>query len=227
MEDKFLLVANWKANDPKIDLCSLQSTDEIEIAVAAPYPLITTISDGISRAAQDVSAFPVGAYTGEVPATLLANLGVKYCLVGHSERRRYLAETNSTVEAKIETAIKAGIVPIICAQTLEEVPPNVRNFSAEKYLIMYEPAKAISTDGQYHSENPQKVAEMISDWQKKLPNGVRLLYGGSVNPQDVTAYVELGQSLVSGLVVGHASLETELFKTIVTACLHSLNSHLA
>jgi triosephosphate isomerase len=220
---KFLIVANWKANVveakkwlQQFSIFNFQFSNKIEVAIAAPYPLIDTIDQPFVRAAQDVSAFDAGAYTGEVPARVLAELGVKYTLVGHSERRKYLQETNATVEAKMKQAMQNGITPILCAQSLEEIPENIRNFPPDRYLVMYEPFTAISTGGQYHPESVENIVATLTDWKNKFNLGCRFLYGGSVNPDYVA---ELVTSLVTGLVVGHASLDMETFAAIIKKCL--------
>ena len=223
MDKRFLIVANWKANLVDTSKWRLDVFEKIEIAVAPPYPLLSLVN-GFTLCSQDVSAFPVGAYTGETPAKLLASLGVKYCLVGHSERRKNLHETNLEVEAKIDQAIVNGITPIICAQSLEEIPENIRNLPGDKFMIMYEPASAISSEGQYHPESPEKIQSTLSQWQTKLNLSCRFLYGGSVNQEDCPLIIA-HCPLVSGLVVGHASLEPESFFAIIRKCLQSLPSN--
>lgn len=217
--EKFLLVANWKSNTGKLEAMDFES--KIEVAIAPPYPLISTIPGQFSRASQDVSAFPPGAYTGEVSAQLLASLGVKYVLVGHSEARKYLSETNAQVEAKLDQAVKAGIIPILCAQTIDEIPENIRNYPAHNFMVMYEPFSAISTDGQYHPETPEKVVATLADWQNKLNLKCRFLYGGSVNPENCKLLIE-NCKLVSGFVIGHASLNAADFSAIIKKCLFKL-----
>ncbi len=211
--NKFLVVANWKANLPvKYDFAI---PDKIEIAIAPAFPYLSNIPDGFVRAAQDVSANSLGAYTGEVPAEILAKLNVKYCLVGHSERRKYQGETNQIVEQKLTAATKAGLIPILCAQNLAEIPENIRNFSAGSFLIMYEPFSAISTNGQYHPESPERIMATIADWKSKLNLTCRFLYGGSVNPDTAIPPVD-------GLVVGHASLNSQTFFALIKKCLLQL-----
>ena len=218
----FLIVANWKSNLVDINKWKFDVPEKIEVAVAPSFPFLHTVK-GFTLCAQDVSAYPPEAYTGEVAAKLLANIGVKYCLVGHSERRKNLHETNFDVEAKMNQAIQNGIIPILCAQTLEEIPENIRNLPGNKFMIMYEPASAISSEGQYHPEAPEKIQLTLSDWQKKLNLSCRFLYGGSVNPDDCSLFIA-HCPLVSGFVVGHASLEAESFFAIIKKCLQALPS---
>lgn len=213
--ERFLVVANWKANLPPV--FSQKPPENIEVAIAAPYPFISSIPDGFVRASQDVSVYPLGAYTGETPAQLLANLKVKYCLVGHSERRKLVGETNTQVEAKMEQAIKAGLTPILCAQNVDEIPENIRNYPSDKFMIMYEPFSAISTNGEYHPENPEKIMAVLADWKSKLNLSCRFLYGGSVNEENCKLII-VNCKLVSGLVIGHASRQQATFFAIIEKC---------
>ncbi len=243
MAKKYLIVANWKSNKTKQEArdWSLkwaeytswlhEHINEITAVVAMPFTLLQW-NDGshwdLLLSAQDVSPFPDGAYTGEISARMLTDLDVKYCLIGHSERRKYFGETTEIAGKKLDQAIKNKITPIICAQTIEEIPENIRNYSPEQYVIMYEPSEAISTEGQYHSESPENVQRTLTNWQEKLPQGVRFLYGGSINPNNAhqilaisTPLTSLGtsQQLVSGFVVGHASLDPETFFSIIKQCI--------
>ncbi|MBI3558758.1 triosephosphate isomerase, partial [Candidatus Gottesmanbacteria bacterium] len=143
MEKKFLIIANWKANTPKFEIQNFQfEMNRVEIAIAAAFPFIDKIPQGLTRAAQDVSMFESGAYTGEVSAEMLKSLGVKYCLVGHSERRKYFGETNETVQKKVAQLEKNNIIPLVCARSFADIVPAG--------FIMYEPEEAISANGEYH-----------------------------------------------------------------------------
>lgn len=217
MTNKFLVVANWKANEPPN--YSFTPPENLEVAIAAPAPLVSAIPDNFIRAAQDVSQFPKGAETGEVPAEILKNLGVKYCLVGHSERRKLLGETNETVQKKIDHLKSVSIIPIVCARTLEDIPNEtlrLDSLAQGDLLVMYEPEEAISSNGQYHPETPENINKVLADWQTKLPTGTRFLYGGSVNTENCKLITE-NCELVSGFVIGHASLDSAVFTEIIRA----------
>lgn len=226
MNKKLLIVANWKANHVEVPTWlqrfnalseKLDNHDNIEIVVAAPYSLLFLLAASSTIASQDISMFPSGAYTGETPGDILKELDVKYCLIGHSERRKYFGETNEMVQKKIDQSLKNGITPILCAQTLEEIPENIRNYPSEKLVIMYEPFSAISTDGSYHPEDPLKVQTTLEMWKNKLNLNCMFLYGGSVNSENAANYARL--PLVSGFVVGHASLDPADFFSIIKQCL--------
>ncbi len=239
MDKQFFVVANWKANKTILETSDwvkkfsgeAVGDSYLEVIIAAPFMALDTLKThitdyGLTRyvsvASQDISMFPVGAYTGEVPGEILENL-VTYCLIGHSERRRYLGETTEMAGKKAEWAMENDITPIICAQTLEEIPENINRHSVEKYLIMYEPFEAISTDNQYRPESSQKINEVLVQWQKKLPTGARLLYGGSVNQENITDLMMVDRELLSGFVVGRASLEADSFSSIIRALATSRN----
>ena len=205
MEKKFLVIANWKSNNPQN--WSIAVPENVEVAVALPFPLLPTLKD-YSLCAQDVSMFESGPYTGEVSAEMLKSLGVKYCLVGHSERRKYFGETNEIVQKKVAQLEKNNIIPIVCAQNFEEIPKQVQHDTNNTY-IMYEPAYAISTNGQYHAEAPEKINAVLNTF----PKNARLLYGGSVNPENIKLLIA-NCPLLIGFVVGHASLNPETFSQI-------------
>ncbi len=190
MEEKFLIVANLKLNP--LPVYNFQIPDSLEVAIAPQLKDIPLVLSGFTRAAQDV---------GE-SAQKLKDLGVKYCLAGHSYRRNNFGETNEIVSEKIKKLEDVGITPIVCARSLAEVVPAK--------IIMYEPEEAISTNGQYHSETPENIKAALATF----PKNIRLLYGGSVNPENI---LEI-KSLVSGVVVGHASLNPETFNKIIAAC---------
>lgn len=223
MGKKLLIVANWKANivDSTSFIVHREWSEEVEIVIAPPFTQIDQIK-GFTVTSQDISMFPAGAYTGEVTGEMLKSLGVKYCLIGHSERRKYFGETNEIVEKKLERALSSGIVPIICAQSAIEIPANIRNYSSEKFVLMYEPFSAISANGEYHPEDPQRVQLVLEEWKNKLNLNCRFLYGGSINAEDVSSFVNL--PLVSGFVVGHASLDPNDFFSIIKQCLTPLTS---
>lgn len=235
MNNTFLIVANWKANTVPLttwlqkfraDYGELSSGGtHVEVALAASYPTLFLLEDTLYHlASQDVSMFPEGAFTGEVPASQLQEFGVTYTLLGHSERRKHLGETTEMVDKKLEQAMNSKLIPIICAQTLDEIPKSLANYSADSYYVMYEPAEAISTNGTYHAESPQDVEKTLLTWSEALPKGTRFLYGGSVNEKNVSSFLPLAEkadSLLFGFVVGHASLDPDTFFSIITQC-HSL-----
>ena len=222
MEKKILIVANWKANKTVEESLNWlkefkkrwRRRKNIEIVLCPPYtalsPLRSEIRNwklGIRLGAQDISPFPSGAYTGEVSGEMLKEL-VDYVLIGHSERRKYFGETEEMVKRKIKRAKEFGIKPIVCVANFAQIPKE------KNLILMYEPPSAISKKGVYRPCDPEKVAQTLSLWRKKLNRlNPRFLYGGSVNRENVSSFLAIRE--VSGVAVGHASLDPEEFFQIL------------
>lgn len=202
--EKFLIVANIKQNP--LPTYNFVAPSGVEVAIAPQPPQIPQIPQGFVRAAQNV----------DNNARQLRDLGVKYCLVGHSYYRNNFGETNEMVWHNTSELLEAGIVPIICARNLEEIPKNLRPASLAQggFAVMYEPEYAISTNGVYHPETPDKINDVLSTF----PQEARLLYGGSVNLENCKLIIN-NCKLVSGFVVGHGCLNPEEFFNIINQCL--------
>ncbi|MFD2839541.1 triose-phosphate isomerase [Populibacterium corticicola] len=226
----------WALKDAKHDF------DAVEATVLVPFTDIRSVqtlvdSDklSISYGAQDVSAQVSGAYTGEISPVFLANLGVKYVAIGHSERRQYHGEDDALVNAKSKNAIAHGVVPVICVGeplevrkageqvpfTLAQVDGALEGISAEdaaKVVIAYEPVWAIGTGEVATPADAQEVAAAIRArlaelYSAEVADAVRVLYGGSVKSSSI---VELmAEQDVDGALVGGASLDPEEFAKIV------------
>ncbi|MCL5675635.1 MAG: triose-phosphate isomerase [Patescibacteria group bacterium] len=228
---KKLIVANWKSNknpqeavgwlDEFIKLANSQQlkTNDFEIVICPPFvdlPVlhgklkISNFKFQISLGSQNVSPFPDGSYTGEISAGQLSGL-VKYGLIGHSERRKYFGDTTGLVDKKLAQLVKFQIKPIVCAQSLDDIPLSIKSFSFEQVIIMFEPASAISVNGVYQSEQPSVIKATIERWKKQLGPYI-FLYGGSVNPQNAAPLLATG---ANGFVIGHASLTPDSFFEIL------------
>jgi triosephosphate isomerase len=221
-----LIVANWKANKT-IDE-ALEWVDYIdsnikgfphEIAIAPAFPQLYLLKEKIvglksdlKLCAQTVSNAEDGQFTGEVTAKMLAGL-IEYCLIGHSERRKYFHETTEDVEKKFLLLEKNDIKPIISAGSKDEIPRSIQNYDPDSYLIMYEPPEAISVDGLYRPYAPEDIEREIKEWKKNLNISSKVLYGGSVNLKNVKTLTNL--QVVNGFVVGHASLDVLEFKSLL------------
>lgn len=231
MMRKKLIVANWKSNknpneaaqwlDDFFSISKHQKlkTDDFEIVICPPFIDIPVLKEklsslqlpfSISLGAQNVSPFPDGSYTGAVSAKQLKGL-IKYCLVGHSERRKNFSETTQSVTDKVALLLAENIKPIICAQSLADIPSNIKNFPYDAVVVMFEPAKAISSGGVYKAETPEVILKTITDWKKEL-GSYQFLYGGSVNPENASILLSAG---VEGFVIGHASLTPDTFYKIL------------
>jgi triosephosphate isomerase len=248
---KLLIAGNWKMNLNHLEAIALvqkvaftmpeKYLNKVEVAVIPPFTdlrSVQTLVDGdklhIGYGAQDVSAHESGAYTGEVSAAMLAKLGCRYVLVGHSERRAYHAETDEIVAAKIAAAYAHNLTPILCVgeglevreagQHLEHTTAQVRAAlaavpaeQARSIVLAYEPIWAIGTGRVALPTDAQEVCAAIREtlaelYGREIAAGIRILYGGSVksgNVAEITA-----QPDVDGALVGGASLDGTEFATL-------------
>lgn len=248
---KPLVAGNWKMNLTHLEAIALVQKvafslddavyDKVEVVVLPPFVSIRgvqTLVDGdklaVGYGAQDISAHESGAYTGEVSGQMLAKLGCKYVVVGHSERREYHGEDDATVAAKAQAAFKNGIVPIVCVgegldvreagehvqHVVAQLDGSLAGITAEQakdVVIAYEPVWAIGTGKTATPEDAEEVCSAIRDRLAELYSGdladhVRILYGGSVKPDNAAALAT--QADVDGSLVGGASLDGEQFATI-------------
>ncbi len=244
-----LVVGNWKMHGTLGSARSLlhelkeamRFNGRIDVAVCPPFvhlPLCReylTLS-GIRWGAQDICQYPDGAYTGEVSATMLADLGCTHVLVSHSERRSLFGESDAIAVAKLQQALTAGLTPILCVgETLAEREAGVtegvirRQLNAvldglpEKLLarlvVAYEPVWAIGTGKTASPEQAQAVHAYIRGlWAAKQPAqaaGLIVLYGGSVKADN--ARLIFAQPDVDGGLVGGAALDKNQFCAIVNA----------
>jgi triosephosphate isomerase (TIM) len=216
--------------------------DRCEIAVLPPFTdirSVQTMVDGdhlrIRYGAQDLSPFDAGAYTGDISGVMLAKLGCTYVVVGHSERRQGHAETDDVVNAKVLAAVRDGLTPILCvgeplevrqnggqvAHTTGQLVAGLRGVTAAQartVVVAYEPIWAIGTGEVATPQDAQEVAKelrasLASLYSTTVASGVRVIYGGSVKPDNVTGI--MAEADVDGALVGGASLSPEDFVRIV------------
>ncbi|CAJ1504626.1 triose-phosphate isomerase [[Mycobacterium] burgundiense] len=215
--------------------------DKVDVTVIPPFTdlrSVQTLVDGdklrLTYGAQDLSQHDSGAYTGEISGAFLAKLGCTFAVVGHSERRTYHQEDNALVAAKAAAALRHGLTPIVCiGEGLEvreagehvdynvaQLKASVAGLSAEQIgtvVIAYEPVWAIGTGRVASAADAQEVCAAIRGELGQLAGpevaeGVRVLYGGSVNAKNVGEIV--AQRDVDGALVGGASLDGEQFATL-------------
>ncbi|MBU0576304.1 triose-phosphate isomerase [Patescibacteria group bacterium] len=216
-----LFVANWKSNKSLEEVKQwlndfhVELKDNQKVVIAPPYPLLSLVADKIKDlprvflAVQNLSSFPAGSYTGEVCMRNLEGLGVKYAILGHSERRRYLKESHQDVANKISQALSNGATPIVCVDQdyIEDqarvIEPNLLN----QCVVAYEPLAAIGTGENAPADKVAKVSKEI----KSVFGNVPVLYGGSVNPENITPYLRV----TDGVLVGGASLDAEVFAKLI------------
>ena len=202
-----------------------------------PYASEILEGSGVYWGAQDVSAHLEGAYTGEVSARMLADLGCKYTIVGHSERRSYHGESNALVAEKTRRLLENGIIPILCVgeplevresghhvtYTLQQLEGSLEGVcppSAEHLIIAYEPVWAIGTGKTATPEDAEAMQQAIRNWVeahygKAYAETLRILYGGSVKPDNAAAL--FAQPNIDGGLVGGASLKLQDYLQLLTA----------
>ena len=247
---KTVIAGNWKMNMLNSEIkpfmeelkANLPKTRTCEMAICAPALMIPAMLKSgkdckVAVGGQDVSMFEKGAYTGEISASQLADIGTKYCIVGHSERRQYHGETDMMVNTKARALIEKGIIPIICVgETLEQREMNLTmefvsyqvkaalsGIDATKLrrcIIAYEPIWAIGTGKTATAEQAQEVCEGIRAvirgiYGARPARAVSILYGGSMNAKN--AYELLAQPDIDGGLIGGASLKPVDFAEIIKA----------
>ena len=247
---KTVIAGNWKMNMTATE--TKKFAEEIkkimprakwcETLICVPACNISTATKAfkdlrISVGAENVYFEEKGAYTGEVSADMLKDLGVKYVIVGHSERRQYFCETDQTVNKKVHAVLNAGMNPIICVGesleqremdlTMEYVAYQVKAAlngidatQLRRCIIAYEPIWAIGTGKTATAEQAQEVCEGIRAVIRKIygarpARAVSILYGGSMNAKN--AYELLAQPDIDGGLIGGASLKPADFATIIAA----------
>jgi len=243
---KKLIAGNWKlngslaANDALVRalLAGMgQPTCDVAVCVPSPYlaQLQSLVQGGaLLLGAQDVSQHLSGAYTGEVSADMLRELGVRYAIVGHSERRQYHGETDAVVANKAQRALAAGITPIVCVgETLAERDASETEHVVKRQLaavihtnghciseivVAYEPVWAIGTGKTASPEQAQQVHALLrAQLRAASPQAERIaiLYGGSMNAGNAAAL--LAQPDIDGGLIGGASLKAADFLSIIAA----------
>jgi triosephosphate isomerase len=250
---KPLIAGNWKMNLTHLEAIALVqklafSLDEdlfarTEVAVLPPFislRSVQTLIDGdnllIEYGAQDLSPHDSGAYTGDVSGPMLAKLGCRFVVVGHSERRQYHGEDDALVNAKVQAALRNGLVPILCvgeplevrksadhlSYTLAQLDGALAGVTAEPatLVLAYEPLWAIGTGEVAMPQDAQEVCAALRSRLGELQSlevaeGVRVLYGGSVKSSNAADL--LAQADIDGALVGGASLDAEDFSAICRA----------
>jgi triosephosphate isomerase len=216
--------------------------DAVEVVVLPPFTdlrSVQTLVDGdrlpLGYGAQDLSPHPAGAYTGDISGPMLARLGCRYVVVGHSERREHHHETDEVVAGKLRAALEHGLTPILCVGEREQVRDaseheahivgqldaavaDLPTEAARSLVVAYEPVWAIGTGRTASAADAQEVAgavrgRLAGRFGADVAAGIRVLYGGSVKPGN--AAETLAQPDVDGALVGGASLVADDFAAIV------------
>ena len=218
----------------------LYAIEDIEIVLCPPFTSLDEVAEvicesNIKLGAQNMHWENSGAFTGEVSASMLKDLGCSFVILGHSERRQYFFETNETVNKKMLSAIRNDLTPIVCVgenlkerkegKTFKVVEDHIKNSLAslskediKKVIIAYEPVWAIGTGNTATPEQAQEVHRFIRDilvkqYSKDTAEGVIIQYGGSVKPDNARDL--MSQEDIDGALVGGASLDIKSFSEIV------------
>lgn len=242
-----ILAANWKMHKTVGDalafveafLPRVADADGVDVVLAPPFTALERVGgalagSSVELAAQNVHPEDHGAFTGEISVPMLADLGCRYAIVGHSERRHLFGESDAFVAAKVRALLDRGIEPIVCVgeqlaereagRTFERVEGQLQGSlepveanEAERVVIAYEPVWAIGTGRTATPEAAQEVHAFVRGWLGKRfgdkAHAIRIQYGGSVKPDNV--YALMAQPDVDGALVGGASLDPESFARIV------------
>jgi len=243
-----IIAGNWKMNKTvgeAIDLVRklkalISGIKEVEVVVAPPFTALYAVGKELNGSSIELSAQNLhweqkGAYTGEISPLMLKDLGCKYVIIGHSERRQYFGENDEIVNLKIKSAIKNSLKPILCiGETLTEREEG-KTFSVIKrqleaglkdigdkeireIVIAYEPVWAIGTGRTATPQQAQEVHKFIREklevlYSKDISQAIRIQYGGSVTPENIKGLMD--REDIDGALVGGASLVAESFARIV------------
>lgn len=247
MSRRKIIAGNWKMNktpsqtaDFIRELTPMVADADVDVVICIPatnIAIATEMTKGtnIAVGAQNMHWEESGAFTGEISADMLLDLGVKYVIIGHSERREYFAETDETVNKKIKAAISKGLTPIFCCgETLEQretgiMPEHIRMQiqtgmlgvtaeQAKNIVIAYEPIWAIGTGKTATPDQADEVCSIIRDvigelYDAPTAQAIRILYGGSVKPANAAEL--MAKPNIDGGLVGGAALKADDFTSIV------------
>jgi len=243
-----ILAANWKMQKTRSEAADfveallplVKNADAVDAVIAPPFTSLDRVAgllegSAVALAAQNVNAEPQGAFTGEVSPGMLADLGCRYTIVGHSERRSVYGESNATVSQKARALLESGIRPIVCVgETLEERQASrttevlgaqlegsladIPKTNVAEIVVAYEPIWAIGT---WQTATPELAQEAHAFIRHRLAQlfgeaeaeRIRIQYGGSVKPESVDGL--MARPDIDGALVGGASLVAESFARIV------------
>lgn len=244
---KPIIAGNWKMNNTNSQAVKLVEnikkislSKDVEALLCVPFTALQDVKKAlegtdIKVGAQNMHWEEIGAFTGEISALMLKEIGVDYCIIGHSERRQYFNETDETVNNKLKAALAHGLFPIICVgETLEqrengkakEIVKNqilkgfsgILNEDIKDIVIAYEPIWAIGTGKTASSDDAndmcafirETIGQIYGDNEKQV---IRIQYGGSVKPNNVAEL--MAKTDIDGALVGGASLNADDFTKLV------------
>lgn len=225
MKNLFIL-GNWKSNKTHAEAVSWENEfsdklppvpEHLTVIVCPAFhhlPVFSLPGRGYALGVQNISAHETGAYTGEIAASMVKDM-VTYAMIGHSERRSHLGESDTIVAEKVKRALDAGIRPVVCVSALDQVRKlyELAPEFGEKGLLLYEPLFAIGSGTSDTPENANKAAAEIHGVFSAVP----ILYGGSVTAENVKGFMNTEH--LSGVGVGGASLDPAKFLSLIGTAL--------
>jgi len=247
-----VVIGNWKMHLTELWSCKLvdrllprlENADGVEVGLAPSFPSLRAVAERladsrVALAAQDVHWEEKGALTGEVSPRMLAEMGVRFVIVGHSERRIHFGDTDERIQRKVAAVRRHEMVPLVCVGEQESERDEGRTLAiverqlrlglgsmsvktGSEIVVAYEPVWAIGTGRTATPSQVEEVHRMIREQLGSLygaptASRIRILYGGSVTPENAGELMKLAE--VDGALVGGASLEAESFANIVLAAL--------
>lgn len=248
MARKPIIVGNWKMNKLRSEAeefmkgveAHLTGEEKADYGIGAPYTCVDVCVKNAKHlivAAENCNQKDSGAYTGEVSVPMLEEIGITYCIIGHSERRTYYNETNEACAAKAKRLFASGITPILCIGETEaqydagetkdvirtQLKGSLEGLTADevsRIVIAYEPIWAIGTGKNADKETAQACCKLVRDTVKELYDedtaaAVRVQYGGSVKPGNIAEYMACED--IDGALIGGASLKVDSFIEIIDA----------
>ncbi|NEO06549.1 MULTISPECIES: triose-phosphate isomerase [Moorena] len=236
---KIVIAGNWKMYKTQAETAEFlkgflpeleQTPIEREVVLCAPFTDLGVMSEHVQNTpvqigAQNIHWENAGAYTGEIAGGMLKEIGVRYVIVGHSERRQYFGETDETVNKRLHAAQRHGLIPILCVGETKaqrdagetediitkQLEKDLVNVDQQNLVIAYEPIWAIGTGDTCDASEANRIIGLIRSKLKEA--NVPIQYGGSVKPKNIDEI--MAQSEIDGVLVGGGSLEPASFARIV------------
>jgi len=226
--NKIFIVGNWKMNPGglkqakslfdsiKRGFRSVKKTKKVEVVLCPPFVYLQGFESKdlpFKLGAQNCFWEEKGAFSGEISPLMLKNLGCKYVIIGHSERRKYFQETDTMINKKLRMALKIGLIPILCIDKISQIKKGMKEIlgkDIKKIIVAFEPIWAIGT-GKACGYKEAKEFNVLM--KKVLGKNHPTLYGGSVNSKNALGYIK--ESGFHGLLIGGASLKSREFLKIV------------
>lgn len=251
-EQRRIIIGNWKMNPPTLEQAQklfnsikkgIGETKNLRVAICPPFIYLSKLSDvarptKIKLGGQNCFWEQSGPFTGEVSPLMLKNLECEYVILGHSERRKHLGETDEMIAKKLKAALETGLKPILCIgeteqerkkgktfeilknqlnNDLKNLTPKIHNLKS--FIIAYEPVWAIGTANACNPEEAKKILIFLKEGEM-ASRRISILYGGSVDSNNAKDYIGIG---FEGLLAGSASLDAKEFVKIVKSLSNQIN----